>query len=134
MDRHSGYVVAAGPIWARPAVLLPVFGLVAAVAGALPSFSLSSNVLVLSTGGTLFWFGVRREPVPEPSEELASRAVVWALPIGLFSVVELATFLYGSHRDYPTFSLLADPVLERYVPRSALFFGWLTAFWGLARR
>ena len=33
--------------------------------------------------------------------------------------------------DFPTFSRLADPLLEDQLARSAVWFAWLTAFWGL---
>jgi hypothetical protein len=36
--------------------------------------------------------------------------------------------------DYPTLSLLADPFLDHYLARTACYFGWLVAFWGLVRR
>jgi len=48
--------------------------------------------------------------------------------------VELYAFSRHSIEDYPTLSLLADPVLNHYLPRAACYFGWLTAFWGLIRR
>jgi hypothetical protein len=48
--------------------------------------------------------------------------------------VEVATYAGGSSFDYPTLSLLADPMLESYPLRSAAYFGWLALFWGMVRR
>lgn len=121
--------------WARPVVLVPVFVLLSAVAGALPSFSLAANLLVVGTGGALFWAGIsqpqRRRAEPT---KLPAGAALWAIPVTILVAVELTTFLLGSRDSAPTLSRLADPVLERYSARSALFFGWITAFWGLVRR
>lgn len=129
---ESGAAIA--PTRVRPAVLVVVFGLLSAVAGALPSFSLSANLLVVGTGGVLFWVGVSQPSRRAAPARLPAVAVVWAVPVTLFVVVELTTFLIGSKDTAPTLSRLADPVLEQYLARSALFFGWLAAFWGLVRR
>lgn len=135
MERPSEFAAPAERAWTRSAVLVPVFALISLVAGALPSFSLSANLLVLCTGGSLFWIGVSntvREVQPLP--RVPAVAAWWIVPFGLLILVEAATFLLGSTDSHPTLSRLADPVLERYVARSALFYGWMTAFWGMARR
>ncbi|MBT8227628.1 MAG: hypothetical protein HKP61_14900 [Dactylosporangium sp.] len=135
MERPSELVVPAEPVWVRSAVLVPAFVLVSLVAGSLPSFSLSANLLVLCTGGLLFWLGVSTPMQrPRPLPRLPAAAVWWIVPFGLLTVVEAVTFLLGSTEANPTLSRLADPVLERYLARSALFFGWTTAFWGLVKR
>jgi hypothetical protein len=114
-------------------VLLPLFALVSLVAGTMPSFSLSANVLVIGIGGALFCFGVTH--VPSRHDETGGRfprsAALWLLPVGLLIVVEAVAFLAGSTPDYPTLSKLADPVLDHYLPRALLYFGWLYGFWGL---
>jgi hypothetical protein len=121
--------------WARPAVLVPVFALIALVAGALPSFSLAANLLVLCVGGTLFWLGVSHHvPRRQSPRRLARQTLWWMVPLGLLAVVESVNFLMGSTESHPTLSKLADPILEGYVVRAATYFGWLTAFWGLVRR
>lgn len=135
MERPSEFAAPADRAWVRPAVLVPAFVLVALVAGALPSFSLSANLLVLCVGGLLFWLGISNVvPRYRPPMRLPAAAVWWIVPIGILALVEMVTFLLGSGDNHPTLSRLADPVLERYLPRSALFFGWMTAFWGLVRR
>ncbi|WP_432986836.1 hypothetical protein [Dactylosporangium sp. CA-233914] len=120
--------------WARPVVLTPVFALISLVGGASPSFGLRANLLVLATGGVLFWLGmsaaVPRRPAPS---RLPRGAAWWLVPLLLFGVVEGATFLNGTE-SYPTLSRLADPVLEHYWARAAAYFGWLWAFWGMVRR
>ena len=135
MGRPTEFAAPADRVWARPAVLVPAFALISAVAGAMPSFSLSANLLVLCVGGALFWLGISTIMArPRPLAVLPVSAVLWLVPISLLCVTEAVTFLLGSVDAHPTLSLLADPVLDRYLPRSALFFGWMSGFWGLTRR
>ena len=114
---------------------VPVFALVALVGGALPSFSSGANLLVLGVGGTLFWLGlsgrVPRRPGPG---RLPRRALWWLVPVGILGAVEATNYLSGSTAAHPTLSLLADPILDGRLVRSAVYFGWLNAFWGLVRR
>lgn len=135
MEQPSEMTVEAARSWDRPLVMLPVFVLLSAAGGLFPSFSLLSNLYVLAIGGTLFWLGlsgrVPRRPVPA---RFGRAAGWWLVPALTLALIELAMFIAGSTTDYPTLSLLADPVLESYLARAALYFGWLTAFWGLARR
>jgi hypothetical protein len=135
MEQRPEFAAEVDRAWARPIVLVPVFALIALVAGALPSFSLAANLLVLCVGGTLFWLGmstrVPRRPAPR---RLPRQAAWWLLPLTVLIGVELANFFSGSTYVHPTLSKLADPVLQRYVARSALYFGWLSAFWGMVRR
>jgi hypothetical protein len=121
--------------WDRPWVLVPVFGLVAAVGGLLGSFTLNANLLVVGVGGTLLWLGLTGRAGRRPSPpRLSGAAAWWLVPLLMLALIELFAVLQKSTTDYPTLSLLADPVLEGYLPRAALYFGWLLAFWGLVRR
>ncbi|WP_426510676.1 hypothetical protein ACPPVO_08490 [Dactylosporangium sp. McL0621] len=133
MDRPE-LVAEVDRAWARPVVLTPVFALISLVGGASPSFGLRANLLVLATGGVLFWLGMSAAVPRRASPARLSRGAAWWLvPLLLFGVVEGATFLNGSH-SYPTLSRLADPVLEHYWARTAAYFGWLWAFWAMVRR
>jgi len=121
--------------WDRPVVVLPVFVLIALVGGLFQSFTLSANLLVLAVGGTMIWVGMTGRAGHRPSPSQLPRAAAWWLvPVLLLAVVELYAFIRHSLEDYPTLSLLADPMLEGYLARSACYFGWLAAFWGLIRR
>jgi hypothetical protein len=121
--------------WDRPVVSVPVLAFLSLVGGQLPSFSVQANLYTLSTGGALIWLGlsnrVPRRPVPR---RFGSGAIWWFLPVAMFGFFEGATFMLGSTDDFPTFSRLADPMLDDELVRSAVYFGWLTAFWGLVRR
>ncbi|MFI5907299.1 hypothetical protein [Dactylosporangium sp. NPDC051541] len=133
MDRPE-LVAEVDRVWARPVVLTPVFALIALVGGASPSFGLRANLLVLTTGGALFWLGMSAHvPRRTSPPRLARGAAWWLVPLLLFGIVEGATFLNGSHA-YPTLSRLADPVLEHYWARAGAYFGWLWAFWAMVRR
>jgi tellurite resistance protein TehA-like permease len=108
-----------------------VLGVLAALAGAQPSFSLGASLLVLAVGGALFCAGMTaRHPA---MRRLPRRAGWWAVPFGLLLAVEAATFA-GSSDAYPTLSDLADPWLERYPVRAGAFLAWAAVFWALARR
>lgn len=139
MDQPSGITMseaaADGPPWARRIVILPTFGVLALVGGLLPSFSLLSNLYVLTLGSFIVWVGFTRKlPQRLPPHRIGRGVLWWLLPLGTFVVFELSTFAGGSTYEYPTLSLLADPPLDSYFPRAALYFGWLTGFWGLCRR
>jgi hypothetical protein len=72
----------------------------------------------------------RRRSQPRLSRQTAW----WLVPLGVLVTVEVANFMFGSNFAHPTLSKLADPLLEGYTARSAMYFGWLVAFWGLVRR
>jgi hypothetical protein len=135
MERPPEYVAPVERIRVRASVLFPTIALVALIAGTMPSFSLSANLLVLCTGGAMLWLGTASiVPRSRPPSRLPVSAAVWIIPFGLLLVVESVTFLLGSDDVHPTLSRLADPVLDHYLPRSALFFAWVSGFWGLVRR
>lgn len=116
-------------------LMYPLFALIAAVGGLFGSFTLSANLLVLAVGGTMVWLGVTgragRRPAPR---QLGRGSAWWLVPVGMFAAVELFTFGKKSIEDYPTLSLLADPLLDGYFARCLAYFVWLAAFWGLVRR
>ncbi len=135
MDQPSQLTAEVPWPWARPLVLVPVFVLISLVGAAFPSFSLGANVLVLVTGGWLFWLGLSaRLPRRRAPRRLTARAGWWLLPLGVLVVVELINFALGSTYEHPTLSLLFDPLLEGHAGRAAAYFGWLMAYWGLVRR
>jgi hypothetical protein len=108
--------------------------LLAGAAGVLPSFSLGANVLVLGSGGVLFWTGLNHAPPRRVVAVPARAAAWWLVPAGLLLVVEATNYVLGSTYEHPTLSGLADPWLERYPVRAAAFLGWLAAFRVLVRR
>jgi hypothetical protein len=135
MDQPPEIIAEVPRAWDRPVVSVPVLAFLSLVGGHLPSFSPQANLYTLGTGGALIWLGlsnrVVRRPVPR---RFGSGVIWWVLPVAVFGVFEGATFMLGSTDDFPTFSRLADPMLDDELVRSAVYFGWLTAFWGLVRR
>jgi Na+/H+ antiporter NhaD/arsenite permease-like protein len=119
----------------RPLFMLPLFALIAAVGGFFGSFTLRANLLVLGVGGALIWLGLTgragRRPAPKT---LAPGAIWWFAPLLMLALVEVFAFSKKSIEDYPTLSLLADPILDGYLPRVVCYFAWLAGFWGLIRR
>jgi hypothetical protein len=135
MDRPTEIAAEVRPWAARPVVMVPVFALLSLVGGQFPSFSVSANLYVLMTGGALVWLGVTgRVPRQTAARALGAGSAWWLVPVLVFAAVELVNFALGSTHDHPTLSLLADPALEDKLVRSAVYFGWLTAFWGLIKR
>ncbi|HEX6499483.1 MAG TPA: hypothetical protein VF054_10680 [Micromonosporaceae bacterium] len=120
--------------WTRPAVLVPVFAVLALVGGFFPSFSIEANLYMIALGGVFAWLGLSGRVPRRPPAPVGRGAAWWLVPALLLAGVELVDFLLGSTDAHPTLSLLADPVLDRYVARAAGYFGWLTVFWGLVRR
>jgi hypothetical protein len=121
--------------WSRPLVLVPVFALVSLIGGLFPSFSLRANLYVLAVGGAMVWLGLSGRAAKRPSPSRLGRGAAWWLvPALLLGLVELTEFLLGSTAAHPTLSVLMDPVLDGYLARSACYFAWLSAFWGLVRR
>lgn len=113
----------------------PVFAVIAAVGGAFDSFTVPAELLVLGVGGALSWLGLSgragRRPVPV---RLGPGAAWWLVPALALALVEGYAFSRDSIVDYPTLSLLADPMLAHYLPRAVGYFGWLAGFWALVRR
>lgn len=121
--------------WDRPVVTVPMLVCLSLVGGQLPSFSAQANLYTLGTGGALIWLGLgNRVPRRSPPGRLAPGAVWWLLPVTVFGVFEGATFVLSVGDEFPTFSRLADPLLEDDLVRSTAWFAWLAAFWGLVRR
>ncbi|MET8907403.1 hypothetical protein [Micromonospora sp. NPDC004551] len=136
MDHPRELTVEAPRAWDRPVVSVPVFICLSLVGGQLPSFSTAANLYTLGTGGALIWVGLsNRVPPRRPApRRLPPGALWWLLPVTVFGVLEGTTFVLAVGDDFPTFSRLADPMLEDHLVRSAAWFAWLTAFWGLVRR
>ncbi|HEX6685837.1 MAG TPA: hypothetical protein VF062_23885 [Candidatus Limnocylindrales bacterium] len=135
MERPEEAVVQRTGIWTRPYVMGVVFVPLSLLGGLLPSFSLAANLYVLLLGVGLLVAGMSsRMPRISTPEELPPGTAWWLLPVALFVVFEVATYMGGSTFHSPTLSLLADPLLDSYPSRSAAYFGWLTVFWGMVRR
>lgn len=119
----------------RPIVMIPVFALIAAVGGLFGSFTVSANLLLHAIAGTMVWLGLSGRAGRRVAPLRLSRSSLWWLaPVLVFGLTELFAFLHTDRVAYPTLSLLADPVLDNYLPRAASYFGWLAGFWALVRR
>ncbi|MFB9234373.1 hypothetical protein ACFFWC_02295 [Plantactinospora siamensis] len=134
MEQPSELVTEAPRAWDRPAVSMPVLAVLSVVGGSFPSFSVQANLYTIGTGGALIWFGLSHRAPRRPGRPVGPGVYWWLLPVAVFGVFEGTTFVLGAGDDFPTFSRLADPVLDHELARSAGYFGWLCAFWGLVRR
>jgi hypothetical protein len=132
---HPELVVPSAPAWTRPAVTMPIFGLLSLLGGLLRSFTLQANLYIFTLGAVMMWLGLSQRFPHRPAPSHLPRGLVWwLLPVGVFVLIELTAFAHGSTDSYPTLSLLADPFLDNYLPRALVYFGWLSGFWGLVRR
>jgi hypothetical protein len=128
-------VGAPSQVWHRPQVTVPLFVMFALVGAFFPSFSLIATVYVIAVGGALFWLGLSGRVVKRASpDRVPGAGAWWLLPAGLFVVVEVTNFAYGSTYPHPTLSVLLDTPLEHYSLRSLAYFIWLSAYWGLIYR
>jgi hypothetical protein len=135
VERPEEAVVERAPVWTRPYFMSAVFVPLSLLGGLFPSFSVAANLYVLVLGGALMVAGMSsRMPRIATPQVLPPGVAWWLLPIAIFVVVEVMTYAGGSTVDYPTLSLLADPLLDGYPFRSAAYFGWLIVFWGMVRR
>ena len=136
MEQPRELTVEAPRAWDRPAVSVPVLVCLSLVGGQLPSFSTAGEPLHPRhrRGADLARARATGCPAGPPPRRLAPGAVWWLLPVTVFGVFEGATFVLSVGDDFPTFSRLADPLLEDHLVRSAAWFAWLAAFWGLVRR
>ena len=119
--------------WDRAVVTVPVLACLSLIGGQLPSYTTRANVYTICVGGSLVWLGLSGRVRRPLAARLGPGTAWWLVPIGIFGVFEGSTFLLGTP-DYPTFSRLADPLLEDELIRSAGYFAWLTTFWALVRR
>jgi hypothetical protein len=134
MEQPSEIATEAPRAWDRPVVSVPVLACLSLVGGQLPSFSVQANLYTLGTGGALIWFGLSHRGSRRPTHRVGAGVIWWVLPVAVFGLVEGTTFVAAAGDDFPTFSRLADPMLENPLIRSAGYLGWLAAFWGLVRR
>lgn len=135
MDQRPRAAVDAVRPWDRHSVVVPVLALTGLVGGLFPSFSVSANLYVLVVGGAFMWAGLSGRAGRRPAPRRVPRSGLWWLaPAALLTVVEGVTFALRDAHDFPTLSLIMDPVLDDYLSRAALYFAWLAAFWGLIRR
>jgi hypothetical protein len=124
----------APPRWYAPARAVGFVGASLAV-GAFPSFSLRSTITMIGLGGAFFWLGVTRRLTRHPAvRQVARQALWWLVPVLVFATFELVSFALGSTAAHPTLSALADPVLQHYWARAAVFLGWITGYWALVKR
>ena len=118
--------LAAGVLYAGLAALTRPLTAAAAVAVAIPA-----AVLLIRTA--------RRRPSPALPDPRRRTAAAWAALVVLAAAVEVVAFVRQpaydvASPDFPTLSLLLDPVTEAGPTRFLAWCCWLWAGWALARR
>ena len=129
--RRGTLAVAAVALYAAAASLTPPLSVAATVAVVVPA----TVVLVLAT---------RHRPGhgqqgPATDPRLRRTAAAWAVPVVLGAALELAAWLhqpaYGvASPDFPTLSLLLDPVTDGALGRFIAWSTWLYVGWRVVRR
>ena len=69
-----------------------------------------------------------------PGRRRRAASPIWATIFVLFCLWELAAFLLGNNHDFPTFSMLVDPIVTWPPTRAAATVGWLAWGWYLLKR
>lgn len=73
----------------------------------------------------------RDRPVPEPSRLVLRTRLIWALWAIIFALIELVAYvgskLVGDLNQFPTISVILDPVLETPIGRAVFVALWLIA-------
>jgi hypothetical protein len=85
----------------------------------------------------MWWIGRTAPPsrLEPPAEPASSGGIAtWATLFVLFCLWELAMFLLGNNHDFPTFSMLVDPIVTWPPTRAVATAGWLAWGWYLLRR
>ena len=85
----------------------------------------AAAVAVLVPGVVLAAIVVARTPCP--STVSRSAAAPWVVLLVAAVVWELIAFVWGNDAEWPTLSLLLDPVLDTYPGRLAGYLAWLAA-------
>ena len=116
--------------------VLAVAALVAPVAARIPSLTWPATAATVAVGVLLVLVLARGWPprvVPVRPLPLR-RAAPWFVLATVFTVLELATFLTGSHPGFPTVSALLGPQFVDAGPRVLGWFAWLTTGYWLVQR
>ncbi|HVL26506.1 MAG TPA: hypothetical protein VM390_00045 [Acidimicrobiales bacterium] len=110
----------------------------ATVAAVLFATSLSSTasltrpatMLVIGAGVVLgaTWFVSQPATIVDTAPVATAGVAVWVILVAAFCGWEVAAFALGDDYEHPTFSKLADPVLERPPVRALAALGWVA--WG----
>jgi hypothetical protein len=116
------------------------WAVVAVVAVAIAStrgLTLPPTLIITIAGVAMWWIGRNAPPsrLDTPPESASPGGIaVWATLFVLFCLWELAVFLLGNNHDFPTFSMLVDPIVTWPPTRAAATAGWLAWGWYLLRR
>jgi hypothetical protein len=107
-----------------------IYALLAATARPM---TLPAAFAVLLPGSGLLWWGARRVPHRMVHAGWATLLTWVALGL-LFCAWELVAYFSGNNPAHPTFSILADPLLDTYPGRVAGYLLWLaTGAWLVTR-
>lgn len=112
-----------------------ILAALAVVGGGLPSFTWQATTFVLVigiAGMSLALSGL--VSLGKATAAPGKGAVLWLVPVLIVCALEAVNLGFGSTYAHPTLSILLDPPLSDEGYRTAAYFIWLAAFWGLVRR
>ncbi|MGH4018164.1 MAG: hypothetical protein ACRDT0_02750 [Pseudonocardiaceae bacterium] len=110
--------------------------LIAPLAAQIPSLTWPATAATLVVGTGVVFAVARSWPArTTPSRPLTlRRAAPWFALAAVFTALELATLLTGSHPGFPTVSALMGPLFVDTGPRMIGWFAWLTTGYWLLQR
>jgi hypothetical protein len=114
-----------------------VVAVVSVVVASTRGLTLPPTLIITFAGVSMWWIG-RYAPPPRldalPGPAPAGGIAIWATLFVVFCLWELAAFLLGNNHDFPTFSMLVDPLVTWPPTRAVATVGWLAWGWYLLRR
>jgi len=114
-------------------VVASVFGV---AIGSTRGLTYSATSLVVAAGVGLWMVGRYAAPPPRPpvGDVAVGGLAVWATIFVIFCLLDLAVFLLGNNADFPTFSMLVNPIVTWSPTRAITGVGWLAWGWYLLER
>ena len=103
-----------------------------------PRYSLATQIVVIAVGAAalaMSWFHLHQRPRPALTGRQRTAIHLWLGATTFLLLVEFGAYIgalvSGSDADYPTITVLLDPVFDHWWGRAVFASGWLLGGWAL---